>query len=445
MSYLELADTIVKRALKVGADQSEVYIIKGKEMEIRTAKMKIESIKEARKLGMGLRVIVNKGIGSVFTSNMKQDNIEKLIDESIALAKEASEDEFNLFYKPCSVPKEIDIYDEKIEQIPIEEKVEIVRIMEKTAFESNKMITASNYVSYEDEAREIFIVNSNGLSYSYKEANCGIGGGFIATKEEIKQAGYGMQMSRSFDKLNPQKVGKEAADEACLSLGGKPVKTGKFPVVLKPEACGSFLSGIANAINGKKCMQRNSFLWDKEGQKIGSDIVNIIDDGTNPEWAGTSPVDDEGVIKIKREMIKNGVLQGFLYDLYTASKKGISPTGNAKRPSYAADPMISPNNLFVMPGDKTPEELIGEINEGFYITSTIGFGINPITGDFSVGACGVWIKGGKFTLPVAGVTIASNMKEMLKNIDAIANDIKEVDSGIVSPTIRIKEMTIAGE
>jgi PmbA protein len=214
-------------------------------------------------------------------------------------------------------------------------------------------------------------------------------------------------------------------------------------VVLDSRAGTALLNGLALAVNGENVYRGRSFLADQLGRRIGSEKVNVVDDGTLAGGFGSSPVDGEGVPTTRKWIVEQGVLSSFLYDTYSAGKAKTHSTGNATRDSYAARPMIGSLNFFLDRGEGSPEDIIAEVENGFYVLRTMGGGANAVTGDFSAGAAGVWIENGKLTHPVAKVTIAAHMLDMLNGIDAVANDLT-FDSPTVTPTYRIREVTVSG-
>ncbi len=442
---LDVAEKLLEYAKKAGADQSEAYVVKSTEHEIRTSKMKLEAIKQATTNGIALRVLSGKKLGLAYTSDSSDSSLQIIAARAVELAKATTEDEYIDFQQPQERYPDLSILDRSLGEIPLEEKIDMVLSLEKAAFAHDKKIVASDYVSYDDEIREVWIMNSKGLMVNYSESAVSIGGVFIAEEEGTKQMGWDWQVERHWEKLNPSKVGMQAAERAVFTLGGKPVKSGVYPVVLEPFVAMKFVSGIADAVNGESVRLKKSFLCEKKDEEIGSKLVTIVDDGTKEDWVASSPADDEGSPTMAKEILKDGVLLNFLYDSYTARRVGVDTTGNARRTSHGVNPTISPTNFFLLPGRSSKEEMISDISDGLLVTGSIGFRVNSITGDFSVGASGRWIRGGKLAQPVTGVTIASNLSEMLRAVDAVGDDLVAVHGGMGTPTIRLSRVTIAGE
>jgi PmbA protein len=213
--------------------------------------------------------------------------------------------------------------------------------------------------------------------------------------------------------------------------------------VLDPLVAGSILDNVFDGVNGDAVYRQSSFLAGKLGEKVAGSNITVIDDGTIPEGFGTEPFDGEGVPTQRTVVIENGVLKSYLLNTYTAKKLGLKTTGNAAR-GLAGNPGIGSGNFFLQKGERTPQQIIGEIKRGLYVTQFMGFGVNMVTGDFSRGASGLWIENGEFAYPVEEITVAGNLKDMLNNISEIGSDL-EFRGSTAAPTLRIDGMMIAGE
>jgi PmbA protein len=238
-------------------------------------------------------------------------------------------------------------------------------------------------------------------------------------------------------------VGEEAARRTLRRLGARKIPSTRAPLVFDPMVAASILGNVFDAANGGAVYRQASFLTGKLGEKIAGANITVIDDGTMPGGFGTAPFDGEGVPTRRTVVIESGVLKSYLLNTYTARKLNLQTTGNASR-GLAGNPGIGSGNFFLQPGIKTPQQIIGDIKQGFYVTEFLGFGVNLVTGDFSRGASGLWIENGELTFPVEEVTVAGNLKDMLCNITAIGNDL-EFRSSTACPTLRIDGMMIAGE
>src|SRR5579872_2622678 len=288
-----------------------------------------------------------------------------------------------------------------------------------------------------------------GYRGSYKTSYAGVSAAPLAvdTNGTMQRDGW-WSSARSFALLDsPEAVGKEAARRTIRRLGARRVPTQQVPIVFAPEVARSLIGSVFDAASGDAIWRHASFLAEKLGETIAAPHVTIVDDNlmllpTGVGGFGTSPFDGEGLPSRRTVVVQNGVLRTYLLNTYTARKLGMQSTHNASR-GLAGTPGIGCGNLFLEPGTLTPEQIIGDVKAGLYVTSLMGFGTNIVTGDYSRGATGLWIENGELTHAVEEITIAGNLGEMLQHVMAIGNDLVFRGS-VASPTIRIDGMTIAG-
>jgi PmbA protein len=240
----------------------------------------------------------------------------------------------------------------------------------------------------------------------------------------------------------PEDVGRIAAERALRRLGAVKVETRKVPVVFEPRTARALVDHIFDAVHGGAVYRNESFLAGKLGERVASEKLTVIDDGTMPGLFGTSPFDDEGVPTRRTVVIEKGVLRSYLLNSYTARKLGLKTTGNASR-GLAGNAGVGNGNLYIEKGDSSPEQLVAGIRDGFYVTELMGFGANIVTGDYSRGAAGLWIRNGELAFPVSEVTIAGTLQQMLLNLEAVGADF-EFRGSMAAPTLVISEMTVGG-
>jgi PmbA protein len=220
------------------------------------------------------------------------------------------------------------------------------------------------------------------------------------------------------------------------------VKTVEVPVVFDPDTAASLVRAIAGAASGPALYRRASFLLDRLGKRIAAPAVTIVDDARIPRALGSRPFDGEGLATQRTALVRDGVLESYLLDTYSARKLGLSSTHHASRDGAGVS--VGTTNLMLLPGAETPQALIRSVSRGLYVTDLIGFGVNGVTGDYSRGASGLWIENGELAYPVEEVTVAGNLLEMLDRIEGIGNDLVLRDR-TVAPTLKIARMVVAGE
>ncbi|MGB4704381.1 MAG: TldD/PmbA family protein [Candidatus Saccharicenans sp.] len=444
MDYRAIAEEVIKISRKKGADLAEAYIAVGRQLSIEVRNGEIESIQEASSYGLGLRVITGHRLGFAYTNDFRPQSLAETVDRALNFARILTADENNVLPDDPGVSEVRGLYDPELTKVPMEKKIALAKEVETLAMKV-KGITKSEGGSYRESEGEIIIASSLGLLKSYKASGCGFGVGVVAEKGEQKSSGYESCQRRFFSDLRPAaEVAGRAAEKALRMLDPQPIKTQRAAVIFDPDVAYAILGGIIQAINGERVLQGASFLGKKLGQKIASELITIVDDGTLEKGLASAPFDGEGVPTRKRVIVENGVLKGFMYNTYAARRAGVKSTGNASRGAFSSLPGIGPHNFYILAGKAKPEEIIAATERGVLVTEVTGYGINPVNGNFSGGAEGLWIEKGKIVHPVKGITIAGTADEMLNGIDMLGNDL-DLTRSRTAPTLRIKSMQIGGE
>jgi PmbA protein len=442
--YLEKAEMAVELAQSQGANMSEVYVSTGKEVSIEISNQEVEAMKMAEEYGLGIRVIINGKIGFAYSTDFRESAIKDTVKQAINNAEKTHADEYNILpQKSKSYPK-LDLIDQTILDTSIEDKIALAKEIENQARNFDKRIKITESTTYQDAVYNVAVFNSQGIAESYQGAYCGAYAFLVAEENGKSQTGFDLKYSLKYDDIDPTKIGQEAAKKAVRMLGAKELGTQKATVVLDPYVATNFLGVMAPALSAEAAQKGKSIFADKVGNKVSSQAITIIDDGALPGAVVSSPFDGEGVATRETILIKEGILQGFLHNSYTAAKDGLESTGNGIRGSFKGTPEVGITNFYIKPGLVTQEQLLKEINNGLYVTEVMGMHTaNPISGDFSVGAAGILIENGMLTTPVRGIAIAGNIIDLLESIDLVSNDLTFF-VGRGSPSLRIAEMTISG-
>src|SRR5436309_1007147 len=444
----EIAADVVRRAMAGGATAAEAVVREGDEFSALVRLGQIETLKESGSKAIGVRVFFGQSAASTYSSDFSREGIECMVKSALELAKVTSEDPYGGIPEPSqlgSLPGDLGLYYEDVYSLPGAERIDYARRAEKAALDFDPRIKNSEGGSFDAATGHKILANSHGFVGEFRRSYCSVAAIPIAQDEKGgMQRDYWFSVARSLDRLeSPEEVGKIAAQRALRRLGARKVKTQQVPIIFDPLVATSILEHIFEGVNGDSVYRGASFLAGKLGQKIAAAGVTVIDDGTMPGGFGTAPFDGEGIPTRRTVVIENGVLKSYVLNTYTAKKLGLQTTANASR-GLAGTPGIGPGNYFLQPGTKTQQQIIGEINEGLYVTEFLGHGANLVTGDYSRGASGLWISGGELAFPVEEITVAGNLKEMFLNISEIANDL-EFRGAVASPTIRIDGLTVGGE
>jgi PmbA protein len=446
LNYLELAQKVVRMALERGATGAECTISEGNEFSASVRMRELENLKESGSRGAGIRVLIGRRSGSAFTSDLSAEGLEAMVASAVRLASITTEDPFAGLPAPeelGALEGDLDLYHADIAALSTPVKIELARAAEQAALDMDPRIAASEGASFDSDVGARYFANSLGFAGGYRSSSCSLSVVPVAKDGESMQRDYWFSAARSFARLEkPEEVGRKAAQRALRRLGARKAPTQRVPVVFESRVARSLVEHLFEAVSGDSIYRKASFLAGKLGERVASEKLTLIDDGTLPGLFGTAPFDDEGVPSRRTVVIERGVLNSYLLNCYTARKLGLKTTGNASR-GIAGNAHVGHGNLFAEPGERTPEEIIAGIRNGFYVTELMGFGVNIVTGDYSRGAAGLWIENGELAYPVHEVTIAGNLAEMLMNLEAVAADL-EFRSSVASPTLMIGEMTVSG-
>ena len=450
----QLATDVVERALRAGASDAEVVIREGDEFSTLVRLGQVETLKESGARGIGLRVFLGSSgahrTASTSSSDFSEAGLAHLVAGAVDLAQVTSVDPFAGLPESGAMGQlagDLDLYYEDVYSLPTAQRIEYARRAEAAALSADPRIQKqkSDGGSFDAATGRKVLANSRGFTGEYRRSYCSLSAMPIAqTEQGGMQRDYWFSSARTLARLDsPESIGAEAARRTLRRLNARRVPTQSVPIVFAPEIARSLIGNIFEAANGDSIYRGASFWAHQLGQKVASSNVTVVDDGTLIGLFGTSPFDGEGLPTRRTVIVENGVLKNYLLNTYTARKLNMQSTGSASR-GLAGTPGIGAGNLFLEKGSVSPQQLLADVKAGFYVTELMGFGVNMVTGDYSRGAAGLWIENGELTYAVEEVTIAGNLKEMLNNITAIADDL-EFRGSVASPTLRIDGMTIAGE
>jgi len=432
----EMADK-AEKALKNKCDAYEIYIEESKVIELDSKQDELNFAKEEIEQGLGIRAIQNNRIGFAYTSNL--DKIEETCSQVIENTKLNKEDENYAFSQSENVPDVKGVYDKKFNDLDLDESVEFLKTVITTAADTGCEITGSGFSASEGKS---LIVNSNGVSIENEGTGFGVGLSVTIQKEGQIATAYNSQSSRFFD-LNGVKLANEVCDLAKSSLDTKPIETDDYDVVLDYYAATGLLRTFMGAFDGENVRRGRSILKDKIGAEIANPTLSIIDNPLLEKGMATSSCDGEGSVSQKTDLIKDGILNSFIYDIYTANKVGTKTTSNASRGTYLATPIISPTNLEFKFSELKDTS---EIGKGVLTTSVLGaHTANPISGDFSVEASNAFkIENGELTEPINKAMISGNIFEIMKKVEGLDTETKQYGSFIL-PKLLVHDLRVVGQ
>lgn len=459
-----LAEVTVQHALKAGAADAEVVAFEGDEFSVHVRMGEVDELTESGSRAIGLRVFFEAEGGqrtaSTSTSDLSEGGIARLVSGAVELAKVTGVDPFaGLPEREAfgSLPvEELALYFEDISNVPPEQRIAMAKRCEATALAVDPRIQNSRGAGFDLSTSRRVMVNSRGFAGEYRRSYCGFSATPIAQDAGGMQTGYWYSSARTPRLLeDPEEIGRIAAQRALRKLGARRVPTCQVPVVFPPEVSRGLMANLLHAADGDAIYRNASMFAGKLGEQVAGENITIVDDGTmvfdhmlddgsqlRVGGFGTAPFDGDGLPTRRTVVVERGVLKELLLNTYTGRKLNLKSNGKASR-GLAGAPGIGGGNYFLEPGELTQDQIIGEVKRGLFVLSTMGFGVNLVTGDYSQGATGLWIENGELTHAVEEITIAGNLKEMFRNVSAIGNDLEFRGSGAV-PTVRIEGMTVAG-
>lgn len=444
--YQSLALSLLERAKQQGATDAEVIVADGETLSVQVRLSAVDRLTKAREKRLGLRVFKGKRSAVSSTSDFTPASLQQLAADTCALASAVVEDEVSGLPDAAQLAKDLpnlDLYDDT--RLTTEQQIALARTCEQAALTADPRITNSEGAEFDWSTGRIFLANSRGFAGEYQASSYSLSVSPVARETDggcmQRDSWYAVQ--RKYAKMeSAESIGLEAARRTVRRLGAKKGPTKRVPIVFDRECAGSLLSNLCSAASGYALYKGASFLAGKLGTKLAPDFVTIYDDGRMVGGLGSKPFDGDGLPTRKNTIVDRGTLTSFLLDTYSGRKLGLPSTGNAAR-SVGDSPGVGPTNFYLVPGTLTPEQIIGSVKDGLYVTELIGFGINMVTGDYSRGAAGFWIENGELTYPVEEITIAGNLTDMYATIEQIGNDL-HFRGRIASPTLKIAEMTVAG-
>ncbi len=445
---------VVARALEearqAGASAADAVLVESDALEARVRGAEIDFVKQARERTLGIRALINETGGRrtalTSTSDLSPDAISRMAEQAVALARATAAD------PAAGLPEggfsedlpDLDLCDPGDRHVSVEARIEDAKRAESAARNADPRIHNSEGSQIESSYSEITYANTAGFEGTYSAARHSLFAEPLARDNGGMQRDYWMTVARRLGALeDPASVGRRAAERVLRRLGARRVGTCEVPVIFDSLTAPSLLSHLAACVNGYSVYREASFLAEHMGDSVAAPLVNVIDDGRMPGGLGSKPFDGEGLPTRRTPVIDGGRLRSWLLDCYSARKLGLESTGNATRSAGSA-PGVGPTNLWLEPGEQSLDEIIADTHRGLLVTELIGMGFNPITGDYSRGAVGLWIEGGEIAFPVEEITIAGNLGDMLTGIDAVARDLLWLGR-IASPPLRIACMTVAGE
>lgn len=434
---LSLAGEAVAHARKLGADAVHAVAADGRSTEISIIDGKIEKVEQSEARDISLKVYAGKSSASISGSVLTREAIHRLAETALNVARLAPPDPYAGVADPELLAKDIPDLDLAANDLPDPKGLEDLARRAEAAGLAITGVSKSGGAGASRSETTAGIVISNGFAQGYRRTGVGVSMSAVAGQGLGMQRDYDYSSAIHFaDLRDPETIGRTAGERAVKRLDSRKVKSQSVPVIYDRRVASGLIGHLLGAINGAAIARGTSFLKDRMGQEVFGPHITIVEDPFIKRGLGSRPFDGEGLACHKRNLIENGVLTGWVLDLRSARQLGLKPTGQGSRGGP------STSNVYLPPGEQSPEDQIRSISQGLYVTELIGSSINGVTGDYSRGASGFWIENGELTFPVSEITIAGNLKDMFRTIQPASN--LEFRASVNAPNCLVEGLTIAG-
>ncbi|HTJ73747.1 MAG TPA: TldD/PmbA family protein [Acidimicrobiales bacterium] len=442
---LELAERVLDRARP--GEQVEVFVGRSHHTEVKVFDGDIESLSSADTQGVGVRVIAGGRQGFAYAASLDDDIVTETLAEARDNATFGTIDEFLGLASPDGVePVDLDLYREELLSFPTDRKVEMTLELERAVRAADPRIRGVESAEYADSVSESAIASTAGIRTTNRRSGCSIVASALAGEGTETQTGSGYSVARTPEDLDLAKAVKDAAEKSTRLLGARKPSSRRLTVVLDPPVAASFLGLLASGLSASSVIKGRSLFGGREGEAVAVPFLTLVDDPTEPQAWGAGRYDAEGLASRRNVLIEDGVLRGFLHNSYTGRRCGVASNASAVRGGYRSTPGCGSRALTLTPGTASQEQLLADIGDGLLVQSVTGLhsGANPISGDFSVGAEGLMVRGGTTAEPIREATIASTLQRMLLDLVAIGGDQEWLPGGACGMSVVIGEVQLSG-
>lgn len=429
-------------------EQVEVYVSRGVETDVRAYEGQVESLSQATSAGVGIRVVVGGRQGFASAGSLDPVVVRETLAEARDNAGFATPDEHVGLATPDGVaPADLDLWDESVVSTAPERKIELALRLERQVRGADRRIRQVSSADYGDMAVESAVASSTGVLATSRRTSCSLAVSAVAGEDADSHTGVGVSAGRGLGDLDEQWAARDAVVRATRLLGATKGRSTRCTVVFDPRVTATVLSVVAAALSGESVTKSRSMFVDRVGEQVAGAMVTVVDDPTDPRAFGAGVFDAEGLACRRNELLVGGVLRGFVHDSVSARRAGTSSTGSARRAGYASAPVAGCRAVTLAPGTSSADEVLAAVGNGLYVQSVTGVhsGVSPVSGDFSVGAEGAWIRQGSLADPVREVTVASTLQRMLQDIVAIGSDVQWLPGAAAGQTVAIVDMAVSGD
>lgn len=446
---LDRAERLLEFGL--GAEEIEVYVANGIDTEVQSYQGEIEELTTATSNGVGIRIL-NEGaggarVGTAWAGSLDDDAIRNAFAEARDNAIFATEDEFVAFARPDGVAAvTLTLTDDTVATTPLDQKIAMAIELERLVRGGDSRIRQVDSANYSDYVAEAAIASTTGIRASYARTGAYVSVEAIANDGGDDQTGWGLSAGRAPHELDIERAAADAIRRATRMLGAVKPKSFKCTAVFDPRSAATLFSIIGGALSGEAIVRGRSFFANRIGETVAAANFTLLDDPTDPRHFAASIYDAEGLACRRNVLIDEGVLRGFVYDTVSARRAGTSSTGSAVRGGVAGSPSAGCRALQLVPGDVDQAEIFRRVENGIFVESLIGVhsGVNPVSGDFSVGVTGLMIRDGQLAEPVREITVASTLQRMLLDVLHVGSDLEWLPGAAAGQTVAIDNIAVSG-
>jgi PmbA protein len=442
---LELAVRVAGSA-KPG-EELEVYVSRGVETDVRAYEGEVESLSSAASAGVGIRVVIGGRQGFAYAGTLEESVLRETLAEARDNATFATADEHVGLASPDGVaPASLDLWDEELLATPSAAKVEMALELERRARSADPRVRQVAFADYGDMAAEAAVASSTGITATARRTVTSVAVETIAGADADSQTGVGFSAARGPGDLDLDKAVADAVERSTRMLGATKARSGRCVVILDPRVTSTLLAVVSSALSGEAVTKGRSFFADRMGEEVAVPSLVLVDDPTDARSFGASTHDAEGLACRRNVLIDKGVLRGFVFDTTAGRRAGVASTASAVRGGYATTPVAGCRALLLSPGTLGAADIFSQVGEALFVQSITGVhsGVNPVSGDFSVGAEGLMVRGGVLAEPVREVTIASTLQRMLQSVLHIGSDVEWLPGVAAGQTLAIDGMALSG-
>ena len=441
---LDLADRVVAQARP--GEQIEAFVSRGGDTEVRVYQGEVEHFVSAQAEGIGIRVVRDGRTGFAYAGTLESAAIAEVLAEARDNVEFGTPDEWAGLAEPDGVPMtDQPLWNDDLAVYPTDRKIELAMELERLAAAADSRVRIDE-ANYADAHGEAAVATTTGIRQWGRENGCYVSLSTLADDGDETQTGFGFSVGRAPDTLDLERAAREGADRATRLLGATKPESKRTTIVLDPLVTAQLLSIVASTLNGEAVVKGRSLFKDRLGDEVAPAFVTLVDDPTNPLAYTAADVDGEGLAARRNPLIEDGVLRQFTHNSYSARRAGTVSTGNATRGGFSGTPGVGALALSLVPGTRSQDELIADIDDGLLVQSVSGIhsGVNPISGDFSTGAAGLMIRDGGVAEPVREFTIASTLQRMLHDIVEIGGDLDWLPMRSSGVSLVIHDVTMSG-